>query len=105
MRVRCATARFDMGQERPPIIYYAFDPLRLNGKELQNLAIEERKSKLEELLKKPLGVIRYSVSFAKDIQELLGFLKGRVSQPHSQHPPVEERACLNDDGSDVDLPF
>ena len=62
---------FDMGQERPPIVYYAFDLLRLNGKNLQNLPIEERKAKLEELLKRPPGVIRYSVSFTKDIQELL----------------------------------
>ena len=62
---------FDMGQERPPIVFYAFDLLRLNGKNLQNLPIEERKAKLEELLKKPPGVIRYSVSFTKDIPELL----------------------------------
>jgi bifunctional non-homologous end joining protein LigD len=63
--------RFDMGQERPPIVFYAFDLLRLNGKDLQNLPIEERKAKLEELLKKPPGVIRYSASFTKDIPELL----------------------------------
>src|ERR1700730_12496388 len=62
---------FDMGQERPPIVFYAFDLLRLNGKDLQSLAIEERKSELEELLKKPPGVVRYSVSFTKDIPELL----------------------------------
>jgi bifunctional non-homologous end joining protein LigD len=43
-----------------------------NGKDLQGLPIEERKAKLEELLKKPPGVIRYSVSFTKDIPELLG---------------------------------
>jgi bifunctional non-homologous end joining protein LigD len=62
---------FDMGQEKPPIVYYAFDLLRLNGKDLQGLPIEERKAKLEELLKKPPGVIRYSASFLKDIPELL----------------------------------
>jgi bifunctional non-homologous end joining protein LigD len=62
---------FDMGQERPPIVYYAFDLLRLNGKDLRNLRIEERKTKLEQLLKKPPGVMRYSVSFTKDIPELL----------------------------------
>ena len=45
--------------ERPPIVFYAFDLLRLNGKDLQDLPIEERKSKLEELLKKPPGVIRF----------------------------------------------
>jgi bifunctional non-homologous end joining protein LigD len=62
---------FDMGQERPPIVFYAFALLQLNGNNLQNLPIEERKAKLEELLKKPPGVIRYSVSFTKDIPELL----------------------------------
>jgi bifunctional non-homologous end joining protein LigD len=56
----------DMGQEKPPIVFYAFDLLRLNGKDLQSLPIEERKAKLDELLKKPPGVIRYSVSFTKD---------------------------------------
>jgi bifunctional non-homologous end joining protein LigD len=62
---------FDMGQEKPPILFYAFDLLRLNGKNLQNLPIEERKAMLEELLKNPPGVIRYSVSFTRDISELL----------------------------------
>src|SRR4029077_4821978 len=62
---------FDMGQERPPVFFYAFDLLRLNGKDLQNLPIEERKAKLEELLKQPAGAIRYSISFTRDIEELL----------------------------------
>ena len=62
---------FAMGQERPPIVYYAFDLLWLNGKDFQSLPIEERKAKLEELLKNPPGVIRYSVSFVKEIPELL----------------------------------
>ncbi len=60
-----------MGQKKPPIVFYAFDLLQLTGKNLQNLPIEERKAKLKELLKKPPGVIRYSVSFTKDIPELL----------------------------------
>ena len=62
---------FDMGEDRPPIVFYAFDLLRLNGKDLRDLSIEERKGKLEEMLKNPPGVIRYSVSFTKDVQELL----------------------------------
>ena len=49
---------FDMGQERPPVFFYAFDLLRLNGKDLQNLSIEERTAKLEELFKQPGGAIR-----------------------------------------------
>jgi len=44
--------RFEMGQERPPIVYYAFDLLWLNGKDLRNSPVEERKAKLEELLKR-----------------------------------------------------
>jgi ATP-dependent DNA ligase len=62
---------FDIGEQRPPIVFYAFDLLRLNGKDVQNLPIQERKTNLEELLKNPPGVIRYSVSFTKDIPELL----------------------------------
>ena len=41
------------------VVFYAFDLLRLNGKDLQNLTIEERKAKLDELLEKPPGLIRY----------------------------------------------
>src|SRR5258705_4818898 len=66
----------DMGQKKPPIVFYAFDLLQLNGKDLQNLPIEERKAKLEGLLKKPPGVIRYSASFTKDIEELLERARG-----------------------------
>jgi bifunctional non-homologous end joining protein LigD len=62
---------FDMGPERPPIVFYAFDLLQLNAKNLRLLPIEERKAKLEELLRKPPGVLRYSASFRKDIPELL----------------------------------
>ena len=60
-----------MGQERPPIMYYAFDLLWMNGKDLQNLPIGDRKAKLEELLKKPPGAIRYSVSFTENAEALL----------------------------------
>jgi bifunctional non-homologous end joining protein LigD len=62
---------YDMGLVRPPIVFYAFDLLRLNGKDLRSLPLEERKAKLEGLLKKPAGVLRYSVSFTHKIDELL----------------------------------
>jgi bifunctional non-homologous end joining protein LigD len=67
---------FAMGQERPAIVYYGFDLLRLNGKDLRSLPIEDRKAKLEELLKKPSGVIRYSVSFTEDVEKLLSRARG-----------------------------
>ncbi len=62
---------FDMGTERPPIIFYAFDLPQLNGEDLKALPIEERKAKLAELLINPSGALRYSISFTKDIDELL----------------------------------
>ena len=62
---------FDMGQERPPIVYYAFDLLRLNGKDLRASPIEERKAKLAALLQRPTTVIRFSISFTEKIGELL----------------------------------
>jgi bifunctional non-homologous end joining protein LigD len=62
---------FDMGMVRPPIVFYAFDLLQLNGKDLRGLAIEERKAKLAALLKRPPADIRYSASFTHDIDQLL----------------------------------
>jgi bifunctional non-homologous end joining protein LigD len=62
---------FDMGVVRPPIVFYAFDLLQLNGKDLRGLPIEERKAKLAALLKRPPTDIRYSPSFTQNIDELL----------------------------------
>jgi bifunctional non-homologous end joining protein LigD len=62
---------FEMEKERPPIIYYAFDLLRLNGTDLRDLAIEERKAKLAALFTESTVALRYSISFTKDIEELL----------------------------------
>jgi bifunctional non-homologous end joining protein LigD len=62
---------FDMGMVRPPIVFYAFDLLQLNGKDLRGLPIEERKAKLAAFLKNPPPAIRYSASFTENIGELL----------------------------------
>jgi bifunctional non-homologous end joining protein LigD len=62
---------YDMGLVRPPIVFYAFDLLRINGEDLRGLPIEERKAKLAALLKNPLPAIRYSASFTENIDELL----------------------------------
>jgi bifunctional non-homologous end joining protein LigD len=56
---------------RPPIVFYAFDLLRLNGQDLRGLPIEERKAKLAALLKTPPAAIRFSASFTKNIDALL----------------------------------
>jgi bifunctional non-homologous end joining protein LigD len=60
-----------MGTDRPPIIFYAFDLLQLDGKDLKALPIEERNAKLAEPLINQTGALRYSISFTKDIDELL----------------------------------
>jgi bifunctional non-homologous end joining protein LigD len=66
-----ALQAFDMGKERPPIVFYAFDLLRLNGKDLRELPIEDRKAKLQSLLKKASTSILFSLSFTEHIPELL----------------------------------
>jgi bifunctional non-homologous end joining protein LigD len=58
----------DMGHERPPIFFYAFDLLQLNGKDMKKLPLEERKATLQRLLGNPPGVIRYSGDFGKQRQ-------------------------------------
>ena len=62
---------FDMGLVRPPIVFYVFGLLRLNGKDLRGLPAEERKAKLAVLLKNPPPVVWYSASFTENIDELL----------------------------------
>src|SRR6185436_15891912 len=60
---------------RPEIAYYAFDLLQLDGEDLKHLPLEERKVRLEKLLKKPPGVIRYSSSFDTGLNQLLAKAK------------------------------
>src|SRR4029077_13223462 len=61
----------DMGHERPPIFFYAFDLLQLNGKDMKKLPLEERKPTLQRLLEKPPGVIRYSATLGNNAKDLL----------------------------------
>jgi len=66
-----ALQAFDMDTERPPIVFYAFDLLRLNGRDLRDLPIEERKAKSAEIIAETPAALRYSISFTKDVEELL----------------------------------
>ncbi|MEO7598251.1 MAG: non-homologous end-joining DNA ligase [Opitutus sp.] len=61
----------DLGQKRPPIIFYAFDLLQLNGRNLQSLPLVARKAELEKLLKKERGTLRYSGSLGNEADPLL----------------------------------
>jgi bifunctional non-homologous end joining protein LigD len=62
---------YDLGEARPPIIFYAFDLLRLNGKDFRREPLTVRKAALEKLLAKPPDCVRYSESLEGDVEILL----------------------------------
>lgn len=61
----------ELGQERPPTYYYAFDLLHLDGRDWKARPVEERKAALGALLKKAPGVVRFSASLGSDAGKLL----------------------------------
>jgi bifunctional non-homologous end joining protein LigD len=63
---------YELGDARPPLHYYVFDLLRLNGESLVNLPLAERKARLKKLIgRKTAGVIRFSASLGSDADALL----------------------------------
>jgi bifunctional non-homologous end joining protein LigD len=63
--------RFELGQARPPLFYYAFDLLRLDGEDLTHQPLVRRKSQLEQILKNAPRVLRYSSPLGEDAERLL----------------------------------
>jgi bifunctional non-homologous end joining protein LigD len=61
----------DLGQEKPPIVYYVFDLLYLRGEDLQHRPLLERKEILKSLLPRNTGVVRFSESLDADVKTLL----------------------------------
>jgi len=62
---------YEMGEERPPLFFYAFDLLQLNGRDLRELSLTERKAELQRLLQEEDGMVRFSVSLGSDAEALL----------------------------------
>lgn len=62
---------YGLGQERPPILFYAFDLLRFEGKDLQRLPLIERKELLQKALANAPHLIRNSVALTGDVKRLL----------------------------------
>jgi bifunctional non-homologous end joining protein LigD len=62
---------YDLGQEKPPVLYYVFDLLRLEGKDLRSLPLTERKELLKKALHPLPRLIRYSESLDMNVQQLL----------------------------------
>lgn len=62
---------YELGRERPPLLFYAFDLLRLEGKSLLEQPLTDRKTRLEQLLKNAPPALRYSASLKGDVKSLL----------------------------------
>ncbi|ACB77581.1 non-homologous end-joining DNA ligase [Opitutus terrae] len=62
---------YDLGQEHPPLFFYAFDLLQWNGRDLRAEPLTERKAQLERLLAGHDGLVRYSKSLGADAEPLL----------------------------------
>ena len=64
---------YDIGAERPPLFFYAFDLLQLNGRDLKDEPLSTRKGALEELLRSAAsaGTVRFSASLEGEVDSLL----------------------------------
>jgi bifunctional non-homologous end joining protein LigD len=62
---------YDSGGERPPLLFYAFDLLRLEGTDLTSLPLEERRTLLQKLMPGSSSVIKFSESLQGDARRLL----------------------------------
>jgi bifunctional non-homologous end joining protein LigD len=61
----------EKGEQKPPLYYYLFDLLHLNGSDLRSQPLEERRDRLQNLLQDAPEDLRFSVSFEAEINELL----------------------------------
>jgi bifunctional non-homologous end joining protein LigD len=62
---------YELAEEHPPLFYYVFDLLRLNGKDLTKQPVGERKALLEKLVGKNAGIMKFSPSMEGDVKDLL----------------------------------
>jgi len=62
---------FELGQERPPIFFYVFDLLQLDGDDLKRKPLIERKAKLQEILENRSTLVRFSDSLGENAKQLL----------------------------------
>jgi bifunctional non-homologous end joining protein LigD len=67
--------QLEMNLKRPPLFFYAFDLLTLEGRDLRALPLHERRKELERVLESPPELIRYSAAFDGGVHELLAKVK------------------------------
>jgi bifunctional non-homologous end joining protein LigD len=62
---------YEIGEQRPPLVYYAFDLLFLEAADLRKQPLTERRRQLEKILKKSPENIRFSAELRGGKDELL----------------------------------
>lgn len=62
---------YELNQERPPICFYAFDLLNLEGRDLRSLPLSERKKMLEKILRDAPDEVRFSGALEGEVTPLL----------------------------------
>jgi bifunctional non-homologous end joining protein LigD len=63
--------------ERPPIFFYVFDMLQLDGKDLTGVPLLKRKAMAKMLLARAPDAIRFSASIAAESERVLAEMKAR----------------------------
>jgi bifunctional non-homologous end joining protein LigD len=67
----------ELSGERPPIFYYVFDLLQLDGKDLTGIPLLNRKAMAKMLLERAPDTIRFSASIAAQSERILAEMKSR----------------------------
>jgi bifunctional non-homologous end joining protein LigD len=62
---------YDLGEEKPPLFYYAFDLLRFEGRDLTRSPLIERKDLLKKVLIDAPEKVRYCSNLKGDVSRLL----------------------------------
>jgi bifunctional non-homologous end joining protein LigD len=67
----------NMGAKRPPLFYYAFDVIQLDGKDLTGLPLMKRKAMAEALVRQLPDTVRFSASIAADTDRVFKEIQAR----------------------------
>ena len=67
----------ELSGERPPIFYYVFDLVQLDGKDLTSIPLLKRKAMAKALLERAPDNIRFSASIAAQSERILAEMKSR----------------------------
>lgn len=67
----------ELGSERPPLLFYVFDLLSLDGRDLQKLPLHARRDRLAKLLRHDIDPVRFSPDLGDDPIRLLEEVRSR----------------------------